>query len=952
MSSLILKLPGGQQLSFANQQEAQSFFERLSLSQHLSTVLTPDAVAVLKSHSQSMREQAGQIPQQIAELEQIVKQGKRDATLGQFGSLLDGAMSWADTAAEGAKMAPNPAAQLLGRTWLTSTQGTKSVIAVIQGKPGDATENALGALSQFPGLGALDKGKKGMGALNNGYEAGESIMAGEYDIAAAKITKGVAEGIEPDVAGSAVQSLSNTYIKKQEFTEMSDLKDSMDSTLESGRKNYQKLSNHLNTQADTNEVYAALAEKGRDPEVAQTIEAFKRQMPDVVRQAQEGNLNTLISDATEVARQNTSKAYRMEAPEKLGEFQAHQQELDSSAAMPAPTGEKPLYWFDPKDKDGFVNVRDQEGRYNRVSLEDAVEKGIVPQGTTTDQMTQYSVKDDAFLNDKNTSERFESRADRIAGTEYPDGMTMPGGNSRRESSGLVEEVTEEAAQNEGSHLKDGGGFVDAKETHVPFQTESQSRNAAQETGPVIGLPDSVAKNPAMPETIFTSDASGTGADWFKPKGAGGLLDVDVELDSKSLIPIKLKLPDDHPFSLGPTFENWGGGGWSGGVRDETPVCREDWKMPASKMDEAFRDHDYDYMRDGIDANTPQSNPLKQAADLRLLEKLKAIPDSELDANTLLFKTSTELFFGEKTSGKYDPELVEKLNNIPLSDLDLEEKAAKLISQGKIQKDELEKFVGDLYETTKTKISDAADYLGDKANEAGEKIGDAADYVGDKINEASDFAKEKAEQLGESLSSGYDSLTDKLSSLISPASQDTQPKWEGGGGSFGGGGASGSWDTTAEGMGVLGGEVGGGVGTDKSISVIQDEADEAAQAADTDADRAESAARRAESALRRAQRARARIMARLRRPCWVARAVYGEQDPRWRMFRVWLMTEAPAWFRNLYIAHGEQVAKFIEHHPLLKMPIRLWMDRMIASPMFVRCQTTHQVQRSRRLNVDV
>ena len=35
-------------------------------------------------------------------------------------------------------------------------------------------------------------------------------------------------------------------------------------------------------------------------------------------------------------------------------------------------------------------------------------------------------------------------------------------------------------------------------------------------------------------------------------------------------------------------------------------------------------------------------------------------------------------------------------------------------------------------------------------------------------------------------------------------------------------------------------------------------------------------------------------------CWVAREVYGKDDPRWLMFRAWLLGDAPAWFRGLYL----------------------------------------------------
>ena len=61
------------------------------------------------------------------------------------------------------------------------------------------------------------------------------------------------------------------------------------------------------------------------------------------------------------------------------------------------------------------------------------------------------------------------------------------------------------------------------------------------------------------------------------------------------------------------------------------------------------------------------------------------------------------------------------------------------------------------------------------------------------------------------------------------------------------------------------------------------------------------------------------------PCWVARAVYGADDPRWRLFRAWLLHEAPAWFRGLYIRHGEAFAVWLDDKPAVKAVIRRWMD---------------------------
>ena len=63
-------------------------------------------------------------------------------------------------------------------------------------------------------------------------------------------------------------------------------------------------------------------------------------------------------------------------------------------------------------------------------------------------------------------------------------------------------------------------------------------------------------------------------------------------------------------------------------------------------------------------------------------------------------------------------------------------------------------------------------------------------------------------------------------------------------------------------------------------------------------------------------------------CWVAREVYGTKTGTWKVFRSWMLTQAPAWFRNLYIKHGEHIAAFISDKPALKAIIRRWMDSKI------------------------
>jgi hypothetical protein len=63
-------------------------------------------------------------------------------------------------------------------------------------------------------------------------------------------------------------------------------------------------------------------------------------------------------------------------------------------------------------------------------------------------------------------------------------------------------------------------------------------------------------------------------------------------------------------------------------------------------------------------------------------------------------------------------------------------------------------------------------------------------------------------------------------------------------------------------------------------------------------------------------------------CWVAREVYGEDNPKWKIFREWLTNESPTWFLNLYLRYGERFAAFIKNKPFLKSIIRKWMNSRI------------------------
>ena len=68
-----------------------------------------------------------------------------------------------------------------------------------------------------------------------------------------------------------------------------------------------------------------------------------------------------------------------------------------------------------------------------------------------------------------------------------------------------------------------------------------------------------------------------------------------------------------------------------------------------------------------------------------------------------------------------------------------------------------------------------------------------------------------------------------------------------------------------------------------------------------------------------------VLGKLLPDCWVAREVYGEDNPKWRVFREWLTLCAPKWFYNLYVKHGERFAAWLKDKHVLKAFIRYWMD---------------------------
>jgi hypothetical protein len=63
-------------------------------------------------------------------------------------------------------------------------------------------------------------------------------------------------------------------------------------------------------------------------------------------------------------------------------------------------------------------------------------------------------------------------------------------------------------------------------------------------------------------------------------------------------------------------------------------------------------------------------------------------------------------------------------------------------------------------------------------------------------------------------------------------------------------------------------------------------------------------------------------------CWIAREVYGVENPRWMKFRQWMYDHAPAEMLNWYWEHGRAAARYIADKPAVRERIRRWMDAAV------------------------
>jgi hypothetical protein len=69
-------------------------------------------------------------------------------------------------------------------------------------------------------------------------------------------------------------------------------------------------------------------------------------------------------------------------------------------------------------------------------------------------------------------------------------------------------------------------------------------------------------------------------------------------------------------------------------------------------------------------------------------------------------------------------------------------------------------------------------------------------------------------------------------------------------------------------------------------------------------------------------------------CWVARAIYNDDERKWKHFRHWLVNKAPANLRRLYLRHGRAFAPKVRQNRFLCLLLRFLMDQVINQTTYV------------------
>jgi len=63
-------------------------------------------------------------------------------------------------------------------------------------------------------------------------------------------------------------------------------------------------------------------------------------------------------------------------------------------------------------------------------------------------------------------------------------------------------------------------------------------------------------------------------------------------------------------------------------------------------------------------------------------------------------------------------------------------------------------------------------------------------------------------------------------------------------------------------------------------------------------------------------------------CWLARAVYGENNPEWKRFRKYIYNIAPEWQKHIYTKYAPRLAKYAKNNNFFRSTLKSWMNTKI------------------------
>jgi hypothetical protein len=366
----------------------------------------------------------------VMSLADIRDQGMDDAAMARNLAPLVVTKHLGDGAAEIAANLPDPTGRLkvAAYSWKVTQDVGKLVNNEISGGPSPVSAGTMlvgqgDAEKLFNSVtGSDSKVFSNSSKMGYGLRSAQNIADGKYadgvvdamkaagDVVPKKLVTGVAAGNYGVKAGGAVMDGWRAH------QDISNIEQAGNRAIAA----QDAVARGLEEKAGRFDGYADMLEAGRDPNADATLQAIREQFP---------GLDGEMADVTDAMVANFER-------DTKGLFPTSKTE----GSVPNP-GAKSRVWFDPKDKNGFVNVIDAQGRYHRMPLAQAIAGGHIPAGTTVQDLTHYNNQADRFENDLDTSDRHRDRLTSIEQTHYPEGRAVaPGETRERDVDSILSEM--------------------------------------------------------------------------------------------------------------------------------------------------------------------------------------------------------------------------------------------------------------------------------------------------------------------------------------------------------------------------------------------------------------------------------------------------------------------------------------------------------------------------------